>query len=32
MPYTGIAFLWFIGVVRVRLGDSEHNLNDNINC
>ena len=26
MPFAGIAFLWFIGVVRERLGDSEDRL------
>lgn len=26
IPYSGIAFLWFIGVIRDRLGDSEDRL------
>jgi hypothetical protein len=26
VPYAGIAFLWFIGVIRDRLGDSEDRL------
>jgi len=26
MPYAGIAFLWFIGVIRDRLGDQEDRL------
>ena len=26
MPFAGIAFLWFIGVVRDRLGDAEDRL------
>ena len=26
IPYAGIAFLWFIGVIRTRLGDQEDKL------
>jgi hypothetical protein len=26
VPFAGIAFLWFIGVVRVQLGDVEDRL------
>jgi len=26
MPYAGIAFLWFIGVIRDRMGDLEDRL------
>ena len=26
MPFAGIAFLWFIGVIRARLGDREDKL------
>jgi hypothetical protein len=26
IPYAGIAFLWFIGVIRSRLGDQEDKL------
>ena len=26
IPFAGIAFLWFIGVIRTRLGDREDKL------